>query len=83
MHSTTQETSVRQIDVRHRLRRLASLVGVLRALQNSVLDLYNGTALLKQTDTNQHIPIRMLPAVNRRIRREVGSIHQWFVCYTK
>ena len=56
------------------IHRLASLVGMLRALQDSVSDADNSTALLERTTTNPHIPVRLLPVVSRRVRREVEAL---------
>ena len=56
------------------IHRLASLVGMLRALQDSVSEADNSTALLERTTTNPHIPVRMLPVVSRRVRREVEAL---------
>jgi len=55
------------------IHRLASLVGILRALQDSVSEADNSTALLERTTTNPHIPVRLRPMVSQRVRREVEA----------
>lgn len=56
------------------IHRLASLIGMLRALQDGSSDVDDSTALLERADANPHIPVRMLPVVSRRIRREIEAL---------
>jgi hypothetical protein len=55
------------------MHRLASLVGMLKALRHNVSDTEDSDALLERAIANPHIPVRALPAVHRRIKREVEA----------
>jgi hypothetical protein len=53
---------------------LASLVGLLRTVQHNLCCADESLSLLARAATNPYIPVRALPSVHRRIKREMGVL---------